>query len=716
MTSDPSRAIEDYLSLALGWLDLHIHREILRLRAGYQLSLDEFRGLYISDEQVDDLIRSAASGNDRIPDLDDIEGRISEYQATMSAHAPKKWTSLLRRFELDALDAMTLVAAIAPEIDLKYETLYGYLNNDVTRRHLTTDLVVRLFRGKGYQVARFRQTLSSDARLINSGLVKPVSTDNKSQSLLASGFAVNAAVIDYLFGLELFVRKAERAGRDRSRIADAESNLSPRLKRIGDLLADKEQAPVLIFSGATGTGRAAAAEYLARCADRPLLRVGAGELDKSADEADSWRSLMCRARLADALVEIEFPIEEEGGQARASLRVNRIREIHNDRLPLVLRVGEGFRWQPFASGTGALLVTFDRPDAARRQALWEQGIARQSLEADSSTLVQLAERFNLSVDQISDAVTGLFHRRRLEGNGSPCIPGAWLFAAARQQSHGEISNLAQRVTLKSGWDDLVLPSATLRRVREVANAIACRQRVYNDWGMGSRVNNPNGLTVMFAGTSGTGKTLTASVIAGEMGLDLYRVDLAGVVSKYIGETEKNLDRIFAAASNANAILFFDEAEALFGKRSETKDAHDRYANIEVAYLLQKMEEHDGVVVLATNLAKNLDQAFLRRLNFVVEFPRPDARLRELIWRHIFPSQTPLAEDMDFAFFAHEFNNTGGEIRTVALDAAFFAAQRGDQVTMGDVVNALARQMVKQGRAPAASEFKQYHEMIAREVH
>lgn len=424
---------------------------------------------------------------------------------------------------------------------------------------------------------------------------------------------------------------------------------------------------------------------------------------------------MCRARLADALVEVVLPAEEES-KPSASQRVKRIREMHDYGAPLILVVGESFRWQPYAAGTGALLVDFEHPDASHRQVLWEKSIKSYDLEADSETLIQLAERFNLSVDQIGDAATGLFHRRRLEGNGSPHIPDAWLFAAARQQSHGEISNLAQRVTLKSGWDDLVLPSATLRRVREVANAIACRQRVYKDWGMGSRVNNPNGLTAMFAGASGTGKTLTASVIAGEMGLDLYRVDLAGVVSKYIGETEKNLDRIFAAASNANAILFFDEAEALFGKRSETKDAHDRYANIEVAYLLQKMEEHDGVVVLATNLAKNLDQAFLRRLNFVVEFPRPDARLRELIWRHIFPDQMPLADDMDFGFFAHEFENTGGEIRTVALDAAFFAAQRGDQVNMEDVVNALARQMVKQGRAPAASEFKQYHAMINREVH
>src|SRR5205085_11756538 len=211
------------------------------------------------------------------------------------------------------------------------------------------------------------------------------------------------------------------------------------------------------------------------------------------------------------------------------------------------------------------------------------------------------------------------------------------------------------------WDDLVLPTATLRQVREVAAAIRHRHVVYEEWGFGERVPAGRGLKVLFAGASGTGKTMTAGVIARDLGLDLYRIDLAGGVSKYIGETEKNLDRIFRAARSSNALLFFDEADALFGKRSEVKDAHDRYANIEVAYLLQKMEEHEGAVILASNLSKNIDQAFSRRLHYILEFPRPDAPLRERLWQTILPPEVPINSDVDFGFLGRQFDLAGGDI-------------------------------------------------------
>ncbi|PYS75483.1 MAG: ATP-binding protein, partial [Acidobacteria bacterium] len=214
-----------------------------------------------------------------------------------------------------------------------------------------------------------------------------------------------------------------------------------------------------------------------------------------------------------------------------------------------------------------------------------------------------------------------------------------------------------------------------------------------------------------SGASGTGKTMTAGVIAGGLGLDLYKIDLSCVVSKYIGETEKNLDRIFGSAQASNAILFFDEADALFGKRSEVKDAHDRYANIEVAYLLQKMEEHEGAVILASNLSKNIDNAFSRRMHYVVEFPLPDEHYRERLWRGMFPAEAPVGADVDFPYLAKQFPLAGGDIRNVALGAAFLAARDGQAITMRQLVRALARQMMKQGRSPSPIDFKQYYSLI-----
>ena len=293
-----------------------------------------------------------------------------------------------------------------------------------------------------------------------------------------------------------------------------------------------------------------------------------------------------------------------------------------------------------------------------------------------------------------------------------CSAGGGALRCGARSIGSEPGQSGAKVKTLHGWDDLVLPRVTLQRVKEIAAAIRHRHVVYSEWGFDKRIAAGLGLKILFSGASGTGKTMTAGVIAAELGLDLYKIDLSGIVSKYIGETEKNLDRIFHAAESSNAILFFDEADALFGKRSEVNDAHDRYANIEVAYLLQKIEEYEGVVILASNLSKNIDLAFARRMHYVVEFPLPDESHREKLWRGMFPAAVPLGEDVDFQFLAKQFPIAGGDIRNVALEAAFLAAQDGKVVTMKQLAKALARQMMKQGKVPSATDFKQYHELIS----
>ena len=232
-----------------------------------------------------------------------------------------------------------------------------------------------------------------------------------------------------------------------------------------------------------------------------------------------------------------------------------------------------------------------------------------------------------------------------------------------------------------------------------------------EWGYQRTVAPDQGLKVLFAGESGTGKTMAGQVLARELGLDLFRIDLAAVVSKYIGETEKNLDRIFSAAEGSNAILFFDEADALFGKRSEVRDSHDRYANIEVSYLLQKMDGYAGAVILATNFRQNMDDAFLRRLDVVIDFPFPEAEDRERIWRLVLPEQAPVAEDVDVAFLAHQFKLSGGGIRNCSLAAAFLAADEGGQLGMRHLVRAVALEYSKLGRLTLESDFDRFHELI-----
>jgi len=259
--------------------------------------------------------------------------------------------------------------------------------------------------------------------------------------------------------------------------------------------------------------------------------------------------------------------------------------------------------------------------------------------------------------------------------------------ACRAKSNQNLRRLAQKIQPKYTWDDIVLPPDSLAQLREICNQAKYRHIVYGEWGFDSKLSLGKGLNVLSSGPPGTGKTMAAEVIANELRLDLYKIDLSQVVSKYIGETEKNLHQIFREAQGSHAILFFDEADALFGKRSEVKDAHDRYANIEIGYLLQKMEEYDGIAILATNLRKNMDEAFIRRMQFIVEFPFPDEEHRQLIWEVIFPREAPLGDDVDFSLLAREVRLAGGNIKNIALAAAFYAADDGGVIRMSHLMQA-----------------------------
>jgi SpoVK/Ycf46/Vps4 family AAA+-type ATPase len=281
-----------------------------------------------------------------------------------------------------------------------------------------------------------------------------------------------------------------------------------------------------------------------------------------------------------------------------------------------------------------------------------------------------------------------------------------LFEAARGQCGTELASLAPQIEVHYKWDDLILPPDVKAQLREICSQAESRSVVYGKWVFDRKLSLGKGLNVLFSGSPGTGKTMGAEVIAHELGLDLYRIDLSQVVSKYIGETEKNLDRIFTAAEDSNAILFFDEADALFGKRSEVRDAHDRYANIEISYLLQKMEEYQGISFLATNLRQNIDDAFVRRLQAIVEFPFPDEEYRRRIWENVFPAEAPRGEDVQFELLAREVRLAGGNIKNMALAASFYAAAEGGEIHLSHLIHAAYREHQKLARSWTPSELLQ----------
>ena len=437
--------------------------------------------------------------------------------------------------------------------------------------------------------------------------------------------------------------------------------------------------PLIELSGSDATTRRAIAAAACSALQLNLYALAAEQIPAGAAEFDTFLRLWQREVALGAValcVETEFL---DRSDAKAAAVVSRLMEMV--RGAVVLATAD--RWRPLRRPVVCFQAA--KPTVEEQRRIW------QSLLAETPVLLNgevdaLVGQFNLTVSAIRASV------RDALSAGAEQPSSTRLWNACRLQARPKLEDLAQRIEPAAGWEDLVLPVAEKTLLREVAAQVGQRTTVYETWGFAEKVTRGLGISALFSGPSGTGKTMAAEVLANELQLDLYRIDLASVVSKYIGETEKNVKRVFDAAEDSGAILFFDEADALFGKRSEVKDSHDRYANIEVSYLLQRMEAYRGLAVLATNLKGALDAAFLRRIRFVINFPFPDVAQRTEIWRRIFPAKTP-TDGLDPTVLAR-LNIAGGNIRNIALNAAFLAAQSGRPIQMADVLHSARAEYAK----------------------
>src|SRR5271166_6067082 len=334
-----------------------------------------------------------------------------------------------------------------------------------------------------------------------------------------------------------------------------------------------------------------------------------------------------------------------------------------------------------------IAVEVGKPIPAEQRDCWAKALGQAAGRSPDA----LTAQFNMNTAEIRE----LSQRETADPAADPSTLHDRLWDACRALSRPRLDTLAQRLAPRAHWDDIVLPDAEMALLHRIADQVACRGIVYRDWGFAQRMSRGLGISVLFAGATGTGKTMAAEVLANHLRLDLFRIDLSAVVSKYIGETEKNLRQLFDAAEDSGSLLVFDEADALFGKRTEVKDSHDRYANIEINYLLQRMESYSGLAILATNMKSALDQAFLRRLRLVVDFPYPGVAERKAMWRKAFPPATPTA-GLDFDRLAR-INVSGGHIAVIALNAAFQAAHSGTPVTMPMILNAARIELRKLAR-------------------
>jgi hypothetical protein len=666
-------------------IDLLIRREILRLRARYHLSLDEFRGLYVSAEQVDDLLLGCPEPFDAAAVT--IRAEAIRAANERDCHPQSDWGRMAALFALAPMEQDLLFLTLAPELDSKYETLYGYLNNDISRKFATRDLARRLFQERGCEA--IDRALAPGSSLLSSGLLSTAEVN---------GFVASSVLAGFILAREAPPPPPLQRVSCTTRTSDGDFTQAAGLVAGG---------VALILRGKGGAGRLAVAQAISQQARLRLLTLDVRDIKPDRESAELLsKTIALQARLENSALYLCHCDCWFDGDPR-SLAAAQTFLRHLECVPLFIACETRCHPAELLGGRRALELPFPAPRQPARQLLWSHATAALGIEVAPDVIADLARLFTFTQGEIQAAAQTAADQLALFSQA----PHAALFTAARAHSAQSLAKLAPKIPATRRWKDLVLPPSTALQIREVAAAIRNRGIVYDEWGVSCDAGNA-GLNVLFSGASGTGKTMTAGIIAAECGLDLYRIDLAGVVSKYIGETEKNLDRIFNAACSSNAILFFDEADAIFGNRSEVQDAHDRYANIEVAYLLQKLENHDGVVILASNLPSNIDDAFTRRIQFHVEFPLPAENHRERLWRGMFPARAPVAPDVDFGFLARQFHLTGGQIRSISVDAAFLAAADGHRITMPLIIKAVARHLLKQGHVPAAHQFQEYFEFAA----
>ena len=654
--------------------------------------LDPWRGMHLN---ADEVRRALEHGHPAALTESGAAERLSHCLLQTEAGV-----RLRRVMQLDLLDLAIVAIALAPDIDLRYERIYAYLQDDISRKRPSPDLIANLLCTSASERLQMLVRFEADSPLMRHGLL--LWCKDAGGSDIAQPLRVSREWIDVLTGRSTFHTKqaaemisaCERAAID----PDVAVLVEPLLReaRAGRTLR-------LILQGPHGAGKQTLARGIAQALRVTLIRVDLRDCTSTAELQSILKSSTNIALARGGLLYLH-------GAGRLQTRdlqlVRTLQSLLADQsLSFILALSAPL---PFAHGpaVSAQHVELHLPSPSTRRMVWSAALQRHAVAFAAAEIDAVAARFILSGAQIEQAASDVAHRLRRDGNTGASV--ADLAAAARALCGSELAQMAQRVRAVAGFDSLVATSEVQAQLREICACVKLREQVRRCW-IGNSVHGRNvGVNALFAGPSGTGKTLAAEVVACELGLDLFRIDLSAVVSKYIGETEKNLDRVFAAATNANAVLFFDEADALFGKRSEVKDAHDRYANIEIAYLLQKIEQFDGVAILATNLKQNLDEAFTRRLTFCVNFAFPEEAERVRLWQTLWPAAAPRAPEVDFAALAREYRFSGGNIRNIVVASTYLAAADGGIVTREHVRHAARREFQKLGKTIGVAEHSMRH--------
>jgi hypothetical protein len=690
-TSDGQEVRDHARHLAghLARLRLLLHRRALWLRARWRVDpLADPGGLAVGDGRADDLFAGEDPAAEAAFAFEDGEAAeltrrlvALEHSLAPGTGAPQAGLEhVVAAFALSDFERDVLLLAAAPDFDPAFARLCAYVNDDAALRFATPHLALCLLGSDG----RSRRALDRTAPLRRFHLVelaegprdawglRPLRVDEGMLDHLTGNHRIDARVADIL-------EPAAVTACD-----ETTTELAGRAAAVAVAQLHRAQWPAIAVTGSRHAPKIGFARAVSAALGLELVTANPPTEEHTVGLMGREAALLGLAYHFDA-----------GGDARRAGLADMLPRVE---APVVVSCDEML-------DCARDLVHVDLPAAgpAVQEAIWHQALG-PAVRLGDGDLARLVQQFDLDPETIT-RIAREAKRQAVLSTGDPAaVPrfdDLWSVCRARVRRRGK--ELGNPGSPRARWADIVLPDHLREQLTELADQAAQRSVVYERWGFAEHLQRGRAITAMFAGPSGTGKTMAAEVLASHLRLDLYRIDLAGVVDKYIGETEKNLRRVFDAAEDSGAVLFFDEADALFGKRTDVRDSHDRYANIEVDYLLQRMEAYRGIAILATNRKSLLDPAFLRRLRFVLDFPFPDARSRGRMWRQAFPDQAPLG-DLDWDALTR-LELTGGSIRTIAVNAAFLAARAGQEIGMVHLLRAARREYAKLDRLIDGADFE-----------
>lgn len=678
--------------------DLLLLRAVRRQRARPAMrAKGQFWGSVITDDEVDALLRAHGEIDyTETPDgLDDAihasESLRNDFQGRIGR--------LKDSFDLDGDDTDVILLALAPEISAGYGKIFAYLNDNLNQAYLTVDLATRVLRTERTQRLALQSRLMSGSPLIKNRLLL-LNPPDGAETHTARRVHPSGRLLRWLLEEEELPSSLGFTPLDTK---GAPLIAGDTHKRIEELVPALDKGITITILGSTSGGREGVAITIARKAERPLVRI---DLERCKNFLDEPWELIRELRLSGAL---PYVVNVASSQEDPQQKV-RVLTLGAALATLSTPVLVGGADRRALSG----LLGSDRPSATvkvgrtnldERLVSWEEQLSDKGWDPQRS--VELAERF-YSVG--GTTIDRILERAEAEAGGvEPSDEILW--EAARECSRPEFQGLALHVVPKYKWEDLILPNKIKEQLHDLVNYLAEQETVFHRWGANKIRARGYGIKALFSGGPGTGKTMAAEVIANTLGLDMFRVDTSSVVSRWVGETEKNLREIFDAAEGGSAVILFDEADSLFGSRGDVKQAQDRFANQEVAFLLQRLEVFEGCAILTTNLLDNIDEAFLRRFGAVIEFPLPGIPERIRLWEQSIPAGAPRDPDLDLVKLARDFNIAGGNIVSAAINACILASSRRQAVAMRHVVEAIAREMIKMGKQVSPAFFGEYYEFV-----